>query len=220
MRRVGIKAAATVLLSACATLSKEHCQTKRWDRIGAQDAERLRPPEFVVEHFETCGPGVVDEVKYREGYATEMKNLCTQVDAFVFASENRPENLACVQTGETKAAYRAGAKYFANERSIQFLRERHADAVETEKAEEVAHAHDSTTKSIVHSIFGGSRKVSGDFLDRIEETEKEQDEIRKAFAGAILRARYLRNLAPDFYFLDSAMPVPVVVAPAAPKKLP
>lgn len=70
---------AALLLSSCASLTEEQCQTGDWQQIGQQDARLGHRADRLDEHVKACQSYkiVVSEYAYFEGYKQGQLQYCT-----------------------------------------------------------------------------------------------------------------------------------------------
>lgn len=69
----------TLLLSSCASISKDECRAGDWERIGYKDSSSGHDSSRLGSHIEECGKvGVqIDKNLYTKGYQDGLKIYCT-----------------------------------------------------------------------------------------------------------------------------------------------
>lgn len=73
-----------LLLSGCATLSREQCQRGDWYEIGNSDGQAGQPLSRLEQHQRACGEyGLpVDQQQYVSGHAQGLQDYCQLDNAF------------------------------------------------------------------------------------------------------------------------------------------
>lgn len=88
---------ATLFLSACATLSKQECQTADWQMIGYQDGKNGRDLDYILNHNKACGRIniVPNKPQWQQGREQGLKQYCTADNAFVLGKMGSRLNNVC-----------------------------------------------------------------------------------------------------------------------------
>lgn len=68
------------LLASCASVSKSDCETGDWERIGENDGDFGRSPDYFERHLEACAKhGVTpDKEAYELGYSGGLADYCSR----------------------------------------------------------------------------------------------------------------------------------------------
>ncbi len=71
---------AVIVLTGCATLNKNECQSADWEMIGFEDGRNGSPPERMQRHREACAKhGITpDFSEYQQGYDKGIVSFCTR----------------------------------------------------------------------------------------------------------------------------------------------
>lgn len=188
-----------ITFSSCATLKDHHCGTSDWEAIGAMDASRLRPVEFVLNHKRVCGEGRVNTTAYEIGFMRGTAKLCEPKDAFAFGYLNKAKNPKCPADPNLETNYKDGVACRANIVRITQLRERRISEQEREKANAESRMHEGFGKTLVRSIFGGDPKSDSEMtLSEIQKIEEEQRDYQRKYEGAFIRAQYLESMTRNY----------------------
>lgn len=111
-----------VLLSGCATMSKEECKQADWYLKGVEDATHGFALDRVVEHGKACARvNIVPDMKdYREGHAKGARLYCVPEKGYSEGRGGAPYNGICPVELEPKflRAYRDGQELFTIQRNI------------------------------------------------------------------------------------------------------
>lgn len=111
-----------VLLSGCATMSKEECKQADWYLKGVEDATRGHPLDRVVEHGKACARiNVVPDMKdYREGHAKGARLYCVPEKGYSEGRNGAAYHGICPVELEPKFlyAYRDGQDLYNIQRNI------------------------------------------------------------------------------------------------------
>lgn len=75
---------ATLLLSGCATLTQEECETGNWEQIGQRDARQGYRPERFNDHVKSCERYKIDlsDRAYLSGYKKGQLHYCTITNGY------------------------------------------------------------------------------------------------------------------------------------------
>lgn len=107
---------ALVLLSGCASLSKEECKNADWFLIGFGDGSIGRPVNTVDDHRKACAKINVtpDLTSYERGHRKGLTDYCTAENGFVLGNGGGQYNEVCTRTNENSFldGYHAGKDRF------------------------------------------------------------------------------------------------------------
>lgn len=86
-----------VLLSGCASLSREQCQRGDWQGIGMADGMAGEPANRIDQHVRACSEfGIrIDHQQYLAGYAQGLNEYCQIDNAFESGLEGRRYQHVC-----------------------------------------------------------------------------------------------------------------------------
>jgi hypothetical protein len=111
-----------MLLSGCATMSKEECKQADWYLKGVEDATHGFPLDRVVEHGKACARvNIVPNMKdYREGHAKGARLYCVPEKGYSEGRGGAQYNGICPVELEPKflRAYRDGQELYIIQRNI------------------------------------------------------------------------------------------------------
>lgn len=123
--KISLTAVALLLLSSCASMSKEECLTANWLDQGFRDGRSGQPLARIAEHQKACAKvGVVpNDALYFQGRDQGIALYCTAENALVVGREGQPYRNACpaVLEYEFLTAYDKGKQLFDAEQRIEFL---------------------------------------------------------------------------------------------------
>ncbi len=113
----------TVMLSACATMSKEECKVADWRTVGYQDAASGQYAQL-SDHAKSCSKVkiVPDKNQYMLGYTEGEKSYCTYDNGIKAGETNKYVNGLCSQTGlkaSFSKGYEQGKKRRAKSKEIE-----------------------------------------------------------------------------------------------------
>jgi hypothetical protein len=114
-----------VLISGCATMSKEECQQADWYLKGVDDASIGYPLDRVVEHGKACARvHVVPDMKaYRSGHEKGARLFCVPPKGYIFGRAGGVYSGLCPADLEPAflTAYHDGQELFTIEIKIKSL---------------------------------------------------------------------------------------------------
>lgn len=86
-----------VMLTGCASLSREQCQRGDWYGIGLADGQAGEPAQRMDRHVRACSEyGIrVDAQRYRDGYENGLAAYCTIDNAFESGLQGRRYQRVC-----------------------------------------------------------------------------------------------------------------------------
>lgn len=84
MRIFPVFLAIFLVVSGCASLTEEQCQSQEWQKIGREDAIQGRTTARMNEHTKACKRyGIVpNPVEYKKGYDVGLVSYCTIENGF------------------------------------------------------------------------------------------------------------------------------------------
>lgn len=111
-----------MLVSGCATMSKEECKQADWYLKGVEDATRGFALDRVIEHGKACAriKIVPDMKEYREGHAKGARLYCVPEKGYSEGRDGAAYNGICPMELESKflRAYRDGQELYTIQRNI------------------------------------------------------------------------------------------------------
>lgn len=123
--RTVLPAATLILLSACATLSKEECRTADWYTIGYEDGASGHVAARIGEHREACAKAGVkpDTDAYLLGRDDGLADFCRPQSGYHAGSQGKAYNGVCPADLEPAflTAYREGKAIHEVESEIDHL---------------------------------------------------------------------------------------------------
>lgn len=89
--------ACLVLLSGCATMSKQECQIADWQAVGQRDGSNGRSMDYILNHAKACGRIniVPNKTQWEIGRQQGLKLYCTPSNAYNVGSQGKSLNLVC-----------------------------------------------------------------------------------------------------------------------------
>lgn len=117
----------SVLISGCATMSKEECKVANWKNVGFNDGASGEAV-LLADHAESCAKtGITpNRTLYMQGYVEGEKNYCTYDNGLIAGEENKYIGDVCKKPG-LKApfndGYLQGKKRYAKKQEINLKRE-------------------------------------------------------------------------------------------------
>lgn len=111
---------ATLLLSACATLSKQECQTADWQTIGYQDGKHGRDLDYILNHNKACGRIniVPNKTQWQQGREQGLKQYCTADNAFVLGKMGNRLNNVCPEMAQLQRYNEKGLTIYRLQQAI------------------------------------------------------------------------------------------------------
>jgi len=87
----------SLVISACATLSKSECKNADWQIIGLEDGSSGRLISYIKNHRKACAEyGVTPNIdRYQDGHAEGLTQFCTAESGFVQGKQGRHYNGVC-----------------------------------------------------------------------------------------------------------------------------
>lgn len=114
-----------ILLSGCATMSKEECQHADWYLKGVEDATQGYPLDRVIEHGKACARVKIepDMKAYRQGHNKGARLYCVPAKGYSEGRKGASYNGICPVELEDKflRAYRDGQELYNIEHKIDEL---------------------------------------------------------------------------------------------------
>lgn len=111
-----------MLLSGCATMSKDECKQADWYLKGVEDATQGYALDRVVEHGKACARVKIapDMKDYREGHAKGARLYCVPEKGYSEGRKGSAYNGICPVEVESKflRAYREGQELYNIQRNI------------------------------------------------------------------------------------------------------
>lgn len=154
------------VLSACASLSGQQCQSGDWTRIGRADGERGLPQSQLDEHRKACIRHGIEpeEEKYRTAWATGLRAYCTEAGAYVSGRRGDSYHGVCEPAFEEKIlpAYRRGRELSFLLRDISELRRRVDDLERTPLTGEYSDAERMQLRGRAAELRGELRRREWD----------------------------------------------------------
>lgn len=91
-----------LLLSGCATLSKEECKQGDWYAIGVADGERGYRSARIKDHSDACSEHAVkpDHVAYENGRTVGLRSYCTARNGYETGSRGSSYHNVCPSSHE------------------------------------------------------------------------------------------------------------------------
>jgi len=117
--------AVMVLISGCASLSKEECQTANWKTIGFEDGAQGKPEARIRAHRKACAEyGVAPELEaYRSGWEEGVARFCQPGNGYSQGRSGKEYSGVCPDSLETAflQSYRDGRALYKLEADISRL---------------------------------------------------------------------------------------------------
>lgn len=138
-----------LLLTGCATLSREECLRGDWHQIGVNDGQQGHQLTRLDSHRSACRdtPAIIDEGAYQAGRDIGLVSYCTPVSGYRVAADGDRYGDVCPINSETQflQGYVLGEQVYRAEQDIADA-ERRVRSLETqlnEKREEIEEARAS-----------------------------------------------------------------------------
>lgn len=117
--------AATLTLSACASMSPEECVVADWRQIGLQDGNAGHNNQQLARHQKACTKVNItpDFNQYRSGYQEGLQNYCQPQNVFALAMKGRGDINVCPSHQQTLLApfYHVPHDYLAAKEKVESL---------------------------------------------------------------------------------------------------
>ncbi|AXS39192.1 DUF2799 domain-containing protein [Breoghania sp. L-A4] len=181
--RLALIALALPLLSSCASLTPEQCETGNWRTIGLSDGAEGRPLSRLDDHREACGKvGIsIDTGAYMAGRDEGLTRYCTPVSGFSVGSNGRANGNVCPAelAGGFEAGYVLGSELHAAQSAL----------TQAENALRRAESAESATEDRMRDLRAAmvseqdrdKRRAIGDELRRLRDTARDQQrQVRRA----------------------------------------
>lgn len=203
MARYSLLLAWLLILSGCATLSKDECHSADWQLIGYEDGARGQPASRIGKHREACAKYDVkpDMTAYERGRAAGLKEFCRPETGYRLGLRGAGYAGVCPPEleGGFAAAYRTGKEIYgvesqigsierriaSNEREVEQLREE----IVRKEAELVGqHVPSARRLQLLEETKEGSRRIgsleqeTAGLRVRLGELRVEADHLRAASA--------------------------------------
>lgn len=108
--------ASVLLLSGCATLSKQECMVGDWQAIGYNDGVAGYYSERLASHAKACAKASVapDYQAWERGRQLGLKQYCTVINAYNIGRRGRELNSVCptAMTNTLQQANKQGREYY------------------------------------------------------------------------------------------------------------
>ncbi|WP_299437021.1 DUF2799 domain-containing protein [uncultured Rhodospira sp.] len=117
--------AAMVVVTGCASLSREECLRGDWAAIGYSDGLHGRSQARLGDHFEACADHGVspNPTAYRTGWASGVQVYCQPGNGFDLGASGRTYRGVCPPSleGAFLSAYRAGRGLYEHRQAVEAL---------------------------------------------------------------------------------------------------
>ncbi|WP_227429470.1 DUF2799 domain-containing protein [Psychrobacter sp. I-STPA6b] len=96
--------ASIVILSGCATLSKEECRTGNWEAIGFSDGASGYTPARLNSHNKACAKvGIAPDYQaWERGRQAGLTQYCTRDNAYIIGKRGQSMNAVCPASMNTE----------------------------------------------------------------------------------------------------------------------
>lgn len=193
--------AGLLVLSGCATLSREECVAGNWHQIGVQDGQNGRYVSRINDHRSACRdtPAIIDEAAYRAGRQIGLRSYCTPQNGFrIGSSGNNAANVCPASTATNflqahqfgRDVYEAEQEVAAAERRVRELTSELED-----KERRLTSSIENVEQALQYpsaDVSGGRRNIRQTRLD-IRNLRAELNDARFAVEGARDRLADVRN---------------------------
>ena len=171
------------ILSACATLNENECQTVNWQDLGESDGARGFEALRIAKHAKACEKFKipVDEAAYQAGWKVGIARFCTPQNGYNLGIAGRNHRNACPPDladaflqayTPAKRVATEEAEVRQIERNIEFLADEisklalSTDKKDLEKLKRTRDRLQSETASLPHARANAdvARKILNDFL--------------------------------------------------------
>ncbi|MBL4606904.1 MAG: DUF2799 domain-containing protein [Pseudomonadales bacterium] len=114
-----------LILSACASLSKDECKLANWEVIGYEDGNKGQSQAQIGKHRSACAKhGIApDLAAYQQGHQRGVRNFCNPGRGYSMGSKGIRYNGMCPKDLEPAflTAYRAGKKVHVARQQVKTL---------------------------------------------------------------------------------------------------
>ena len=201
MKKLGaLLLASLVLLSGCATLSKDECITADWYSIGYEDGANGYSSTRIASHREACAKhGVTPDLRaYQDGHEEGLLGFCTERNGFNRALGGYQYNGICPPSLEPEFldGYEAGRQIYTVRSEISSLEsEQRSNESEIERIDQVLIEKEAAL--FATGTPEDQRRVIYEEIAQLKErkgklTQRNQELIRK-LAEAQARLRVLEE---------------------------
>lgn len=126
LRSVGLALpilASTLLLSSCATLTKEQCVMGNWQAIGYNDGVAGYGSERLASHSKACAKASVspDYLAWERGRQQGLKQYCTPTNAYALGRRGQQLHSVCPSEmlPDLRSSYTQGYNYYKLNAQLQ-----------------------------------------------------------------------------------------------------
>ncbi len=124
--KISLLVGVALLISTCASLTKEECLTSDWQLIGQRDGEQgVDPQRQFRRHINACEKANVtpDHVLWNQGYQQGLQRYCTPVKGLVVGQQGAVYNNVCPPESERGflRGYLLGKKEFTLRSRVKSL---------------------------------------------------------------------------------------------------
>jgi Protein of unknown function (DUF2799) len=190
------------LLSACASLTPEQCETGDWLNLGISDGAQGRPLARLDEHREACGKvGIsIDTETYIRGRDQGLTRYCTPVSGFTVGRNGRSHANVCPAelAGGFEAGYVLGSE-------LNTARSALADAEKSQRnaenrLNEITAQIATLRSAIVNEQDREKRKALNNEVGRLNNVaDRQRHELRRLERQRRDRAGHLDIVREDAY---------------------
>lgn len=168
-----IAAFSFVLLSGCASLSKDECITGDWQGIGYRDGLQGKPEAFIAEHQTACSEYsiTVDLISYQQGREIGLNTYCKADNGYRLGRSGAEYGYVCPRQVEKAflQAYQAGREIYLQEKKVSDIEQQISRQLR--EVTQLKDKMDSTEKKLVSD--GLSRAERQNLLQELRQLETE-----------------------------------------------
>ncbi len=178
-----IAAFSFVLLSGCASLSKDECITGDWQGIGYRDGLQGKAEAFIAEHQSACSEYkiTVDLALYQQGRERGLNTYCKADNGYRLGRSGAEYGYVCPKQGEQAflQAYHAGREIYLQEKEVKEIEQQISRQLR--EVTQLKDKIDLTEKKLVSD--GLSRHERQNLLQELRELEIELPSKQQMIEG-------------------------------------
>jgi hypothetical protein len=190
--------ATLLLISGCASMDKDECQTADWRAVGYEDGAKGRALSYLGNHRKACSDyGISPDMdRYELGRLAGLQEYCTPSNGFASGKSGQPLNTVCKPplADDFKLAWSQGLELHKAQsqlRNSERTLERHQEMVATLQEQ----IEDAEAKLVSDGISSKKRKaLLAELKDLNAELEDAKDDLFEVEERVVENRDYLEQL--------------------------
>lgn len=198
LKNVAVMALGLLVLSGCASLSQEECQTGDWHGIGYRDGLQGKNESYLAEHQKACSEYQVslNLEQYLQGREKGLQSYCQPENATRLGRNGATYHYVCPKSLEASFLdyYQSGREYYLQKQRVRSV-ERDIAQYKRQKKKISEQIIEKEVRLVSEGITSAERRK---LLDEIRELEKTLDpdgtDLEQLEYKLLQEQRRLRNL--------------------------